>query len=200
MLGSLIINNAQWPTQAWLLTWGWVAWNLLSPTELRWYGHNDTPHGYCRTCLARPPHKKLQDRWSLVTSSVILKCRPLWQKCVSKMSVKTGGLMAVVSQDRCHHTKKWPIPPSPPQKKQKKMWQLRGIVPKVSSKCKFISRGKILWTLNPVSSAHGATGMSGFTGTQAIFSGLSPHAAWSFPRVYVVYRSAQTRSRPVPAL
>ncbi len=47
-------------------------------------------------------HKNVvcQDRWSLVTGSVILKCRPFCQKYV--VCQDRWSLMAVVSQDRFH--------------------------------------------------------------------------------------------------
>ncbi len=49
-------------------------------------------------------HKNVvcQDRWSLVTGSVILKCRSLCQKCV--VCQGRWSLMAVVSQDRFHYS------------------------------------------------------------------------------------------------
>ena len=51
-------------------------------------------NAYTTTCLERPPHighKSVvcQDRWSLVTGSVILKYRSFCRKCVY---CKTGGL------------------------------------------------------------------------------------------------------------
>ncbi len=49
-------------------------------------------------------HKNVvcQDRWSLVTGSVILKCGSFCQKCV--VFQDRWSLMAVVSQDRFHCT------------------------------------------------------------------------------------------------
>ncbi len=59
---------------------------------------------YSRTCLERPPHWQknvvCQDRWSLVTGSVILECRSFCQKCV--VCQDRWSLMAGVSQDRFH--------------------------------------------------------------------------------------------------
>ncbi len=63
------------------------------------------------TCTAEPVlkdhpigHKNVvcQDRWSLVTGLVILKCRYFCQKSV--VSQDRLSLMAVVSQDRFHCT------------------------------------------------------------------------------------------------
>ncbi len=47
-------------------------------------------------------HKNVvrQDRWSLVTGSVVLKCGSFCQKCV--VCQDRWSLMAVVSQDRFH--------------------------------------------------------------------------------------------------
>ncbi len=47
-------------------------------------------------------HKNVvcQDRWSLVTGSVVLKCRFFWRKCM--VCQDRWSLMAVVSQDRFH--------------------------------------------------------------------------------------------------
>ncbi len=68
-----------------------------------------TGNYFCVQCTVEPLLKDhpiglknvvCQDRWSLVTSSVILKCKSFCQKC---MICQHGcSLMAVVSQDRFH--------------------------------------------------------------------------------------------------
>ena len=63
---------------------------------------------YSGTCLERPPHctgHKIvvsQDRWSLVTGSITLKCRNFCQGYL--VFEDRLSLMAVVSQDRFHCT------------------------------------------------------------------------------------------------
>ncbi len=61
---------------------------------------------HSRTFLERPPHWPqnvvCKDRWSLVTGSVILKCRPFCQKYV--VCQDRWSLRAVVSQERFHCT------------------------------------------------------------------------------------------------
>ncbi len=84
-----------------------VSW--ANPCKLiMWY---DLMMMYSRTSLERPPHGPqnvvCQNRWCLVTGSVILKCRSFCQKCV--VFQDRWPFMAVVSQDRfhCRYRHRW---------------------------------------------------------------------------------------------